>query len=200
MLLFYAFHVMREQKYLNKKRELAERFASGDTFSGFDEIDRQYLLDIAALVLRSHLWEETKEDLIHQITNHTPDKEGVNELLTQAFWVTVETPAKYQLDNNQRSLIEWYIANLKNIPRANKGYLKKLIVLLGNFKNESTTYESLQFILEALHYKAIDSYAGSFTVPDEELKKEPLSVPNRLANIAEMVESILENKPPDNKP
>jgi len=193
LLLFDAFFAMRDAKYTQKKREIADIFCSRKTFRDFDEIDRQYLLDIAAVSMRLHYWEVSKEDKIHKLANHHPVVDGVNPLLTQRFRVEFETPATYFFGTDEIALIEWYIENLRKKKVETNSYYKKLINALERFQAGKATTENLNTISGALHGKAIDSYAGDFIVPPEEKEKDPWAVLNRLARIGDIVSSIVDN-------
>ena len=147
LLLFYAFYVMRDEQYLQKKRQLAELFCTSDILDGFEKVDRQYLLDMAALSLRGAYGEVTQEDKIHKVTKLTPNPEGVNPLLTQVFWVKAETAISYSLDEESLSLIDWYIANLKRIYKPNVRHYSKLIAYSEFFSKAQPRLKSLNLLL-----------------------------------------------------
>lgn len=192
LLLFYAFYVMRDEHYLQKKRQLAELFCTSDILDGFEKVDRQYLLDMAALSLRMVYGDVTQEDAIHKVTKLTPNPEGVNPLLTQVFWVKAETAISYTLDEESLSLIDWYIINLQNLAISDKPYIRNLIVLATNFKQGTSSAENLKFIAEALHPRATDPYIAGFVVSEEERERDSWAVPRRLAQIRTLIESILD--------
>lgn len=192
LLLFYAFYVMRDEHYLQKKRQLAELFCTSDILDGFEKVDRQYLLDMAALSLRGAYGEVTQEDKIHKVTKLTPNPEGVNPLLTQVFWVKAETAISYSLDEESLSLIDWYIANLKRIYKPNVRHYSKLIAYSEFFKQGTASAEKLKFIAESLHPRATDAYEAGFVVPKEEQEKDSWAVPRRLGQIRTLIESILD--------
>jgi len=183
---------MRDEHYLQKKRQLAELFCTGDILDGFEKVDRQYLLDMAALSLRAAYGDVTQEDTIHKVTKLTPNPEGVNPLLTQVFWVKAETTISYSLDEEGLSLIDWYIANLKRIYKPNARYYSKLIAYSEFFKQGTASVEKLEFIAEALHPRATDAYEAGFEVSEEERERDSWAVPRRLGQIRTLIESILD--------
>lgn len=101
ILLFQAFFRLNQPHHEQIKRRIADKFVHTNILDGFATVDRQYLLDLAAITLQATFWESSKNDKIHQLTNEWPNSEGVNPLLTTLFRVEKQ---------NQN------IENSKNIP------------------------------------------------------------------------------------
>jgi len=97
LLLFDSFFVAiadDDNDLSNLQRRLANKFATENLFKDFDDVDRQYMLNLAALILEHKQGDEVnKNDPIFAAADGEPIMLGVNPLLTTLF--RIEKPDPY---------------------------------------------------------------------------------------------------------
>lgn len=186
LLLFEAFFLANKPEHLGLRRELCDEFISG-SLSGFDSVDRQYLLDVAAASMRLHFWDVSKNDEIHTVANVVPKTDNVNPLLTTLF--RIENADKLREDD----LIEWYTENIRRIAnRSSNDFYKVILIAAERFKAGSATESNLLTLQQALSQKSVDAYAANFTITPEELAADSWAVLKKIGKIGALVSNELD--------
>lgn len=86
LLLFYVLFRASGEENFELRRRLANKFSTENYLNDFDPIDKQYLYNMASVLLQvTGLQERAKDDLVHQLATGFPDLAGVNPLLTILF-------------------------------------------------------------------------------------------------------------------
>ena len=194
LLLFDAYFAMRGEKYSQRKRQLADLFCSERTLKGFDKVDRQYLIDVAAASLRLNYWPDSQKDRIHKIANDFPSINGVNPLLTRCFRIVAEKPVVYKVKETDAPLLKWYLINLQKRANLEKANYNEIIAAVKKFQSGTAKADDVELITNSLQNSMIDEYAEHFSVPPGISTKDMSLIRSRLYHLRNVVRRAVEEK------